>query len=86
MLRSPNGEDVAYIFYGSTPHNKKSGQGHSDISHLDIPHYALFTYNLIEKRLAAPIMANDFARFYDGQVLVFQATQGEATRIHPMQL
>lgn len=86
MLRSPNGEDVAYIFYGSTPHNGKSGQGHSDISHLDIPHYALFTYNLIEKRLAAPIMANGFARFYDGRVLVFQATQGEATRIHPMQL
>lgn len=69
MLRSPNGEDVLYVFY-------QPGSGH----------YALFTYNLIDKSLAAPIVANGYAMYPDGRVLVFQATKGEPTRMHPMQL
>lgn len=69
MLRSPNGEDVLYVFY-------QPGSGH----------YALFTYNLINKTLATPIVANGYARFPDGRVLVFQADRGEPTRVHPMQL
>jgi hypothetical protein len=69
MLRSPNGEDVLYVFY-------EPGTGH----------YALFTYNLIDKTLATPILANGYARFADGRMLVFQADRGEPTRTHPMQL
>jgi hypothetical protein len=69
MLRSPNGEDVLYVFY-------QPGLGH----------YALFTYNLIEKTLTAPILGNGYARFPDGRLLVFQSDGGEATRVHPMQL
>jgi MoxR-like ATPase len=69
MLRSPNGEDVLYVFY-------EPGSGH----------YALFTYNLIDKTLATPILANGYARFADGRMLVFQADRGEPTRTHPMQL
>jgi len=69
MLRSPNGEDVLYVFY-------QPGSGH----------YALFTYNLIDKTLATPIIANGYALYGDGKVLVFQAGQGEPTRVHPMQL
>lgn len=69
MLRSPNGEDVLYVFY-----EPASG------------HYALFTYNLIDKTLATPILANGYARFADGRMLVFQQDRGEATRTHPMQL
>jgi MoxR-like ATPase len=69
MLRSPNGEDVLYVFY-----EPSTG------------HYALFTYNLINKTLAAPIVANGYARFADGRVLVFQANDHEPTRTHPMQL
>lgn len=69
MLRSPNGEDVLYVFYQAT-----SG------------HYALFTYNLIDKSLAAPIVANGYALYADGKVLVFQVGPGEPTRVHPMQL
>jgi hypothetical protein len=69
MLKSPNGEDVLYVFY-------QPGTGH----------YALFTYNLIEKTLATPIVANGYARFPDGRILVFQADRGEPTRVHPMQL
>ena len=69
MVRSPNGEDVLYVFY-------QPGSGH----------YALFTYNLIDKSLAAPIVANGYARYADGKVLVFQAGPGEPTRVHPMQL
>ncbi|MCW7536566.1 DNA repair ATPase [Aquabacterium sp. A7-Y] len=68
-LRSPNGEDVLYVFY-------EPGSGH----------YALFTYNLIDKTLGAPIVANGYARFPDGRILVFQADRGEPTRVHPMQL
>lgn len=69
MLRSPNGEDVLYVFY-------QPGSGH----------YALFSYNLINKTLAAPIVANGYARFPDGRILVFAADRGEPTRVHPMQL
>jgi hypothetical protein len=69
MLRSPNGEDVLYVFY-------QPGSGH----------YALFTYNLINKTLSTPIVANGYARFPDGRVLVFQVDRGEPTRVHPMQL
>lgn len=68
-LRSPNGEDVLYVFY-------QPGSGH----------YALFSYNLIDKTLAAPIVANGYALHADGHVLVFQADRGEPTRVHPMQL
>lgn len=68
-LRSPNGEDVLYVFY-------QPERGH----------YALFSYNLIEKSLAAPIVCNGYARFADGRILVFQASDAEPTRIHPMQL
>uniref|UniRef100_UPI000D37CE1D DNA repair ATPase n=1 Tax=unclassified Variovorax TaxID=663243 RepID=UPI000D37CE1D len=69
MLRSPNGEDVAYIFYDPKPGR-----------------YALFTYNLIDKKLATPIIANGYARFADGRILVFHDNDGEPTRVHPMQL
>lgn len=69
MLRSPNGEDVLYVFYDAT-----------------LGQYALFTYNLIDKTLAAPIVANGYARYPDGRILVFQAERGEPSRVHPMQL
>ncbi|MED5617711.1 DNA repair ATPase [Ideonella sp. BN130291] len=69
MLRSPNGEDVLYVFY-------QPGTGC----------YALFTYNLIDKTLAAPILANGYARFPDGRILVSQLDRGEPARVHPMQL
>jgi hypothetical protein len=69
MLRSPNGEDVAYIFYDPKPGR-----------------YALFNYNLIDKKLAAPIIANGYARFADGRILVFHDNNGEPSRVHPMQL
>ncbi len=69
MLRSPNGEDVLYVFY-------QPGTGL----------YALFSYNLIEKTLSAPILCNGYARFDDGRFLVFQAEGPEPTRNHPMQM
>jgi hypothetical protein len=69
VLRSPNGEDVLYVFYDA-------GLGQ----------YALFTYNLINKTLASPIVANGYARYPDGRILVFQAERGEPSRVHPMQL
>lgn len=69
MVRSPNGEDVLYVFY-----DPSTGQ------------YALFTYNLINKALATPIVASGYARFPDGRILVFQAEGNEPSRVHPMQL
>jgi MoxR-like ATPase len=69
MLRSPNGEDVLYVFY-------QPGGGH----------YVLFTYNLINKTLAAPIVAHGYARFADGRMLVFLSDGDEPSRVHPMQL
>jgi hypothetical protein len=49
-------------------------------------HYVLFSYHLINKTLAAPIVAHGYARFPDGRVLVFLADGKEPTRVHPMQL
>lgn len=49
-------------------------------------HYVLFTYNLIDKALATPIVANGYALYPDGRLIVFQASEGEPTRVHPMQL
>lgn len=69
MQRSPNGEDVLYVFY-------QPGNGH----------YALCTYNLIDKTLATPILANGYALYPDGRVLVFLTGRDEPTRLHPMQL
>lgn len=80
MKRSPNGEDVAYIFYGTVPPPQGSP------ATLDAGCYAIFTYNLIEKSLAPPILADGYSTFPDGRMLVFQAARGEATRVHPMQL
>lgn len=48
--------------------------------------YVLFSYNLIEKTLASPIVAHGYARFADGKILVFQTEGDEPTRVHPMQL
>lgn len=49
-------------------------------------HYALFSYHLINKTLAAPIVANGYARFDDGRILVFLTAEDEPARVHPMQL
>ncbi len=80
MKRSPNGEDAAYIFYGTMPPPQGSP------ATLDAGSYAIFTYNLIDKSLAPPILADGYSAFPDGRMLVFQAARGEATRVHPMQL
>ena len=70
MRKSPNGEDVLYVFFQPTG-----------------GYYALFTYNLINKTLATPIVANGYARMADGRILVFQTDErNEPTRVHPMQL
>lgn len=69
MLKSPNGEDVLFVFY-------QPGGGR----------YVLFSYNLIDKRLAAPIVSNGYARFDDGRMLVMQAEGDDARRQHQMQL
>ena len=68
-VRSPNGEDVLYLFYSPV-----SGR------------YGLFTYNLINRTLGTPLLANGYARFEDGRVLVFQSENSDPTRNHPMQL
>mgnify|MGYP003583965460 CR=1 FL=1 len=69
MIRSPNGEDVLYIFYAAVAGN-----------------YALFTYNLIEKALKAPLFGHGYALAANGQMVLFSAEGSEPTRIHPMQI
>jgi len=68
-LRSPNGEDVLYVFY-----EPEEGR------------VALFTYNLIERRLQSPIFGHGYARRDDGQMVIFSADSDEPTRVHPMQV
>lgn len=69
LLRSPNGEDVLYVFYEEI-------EGRC----------ALFTYNLIERRLQAPIFAHGYSRHEDGRMVIFSADSDEPTRVHPMQV
>jgi len=68
-IRSPNGEDVLYVFY-----QPDSGSR------------ALFTYNLIERRLQTPLFGHGYARLEDGRFVVFASDSDEATRVHPMQI
>lgn len=69
IRRSPNGEDVLYIFYDGN-------EGR----------LALFNYNMIERTLANPILAQGYAVFEDGRMVVFESANSEATRVHPMQI
>jgi hypothetical protein len=68
-IRSPNGEDVLYVFY-----------------HPEQGRDALFTYNLIERRLQAPIFGHGYACGDDGRMVIFSADSEEPTRVHPMQV
>ena len=68
-IRSPNGEDVLYVF-----HEPVSGRN------------ALFTYNLIERSLQAPLLCHGYARLEDGRMVIFSAESAEPTRVHPMQV
>ncbi|RDZ26761.1 DNA repair ATPase [Lysobacter silvisoli] len=68
-VRSPNGEDVLYVFY-----EPQAGRS------------ALFTYNLIQRRLQTPVYAHGHARYDDGRMVIFVAESEEATRVHPMQV
>ncbi|MBD8526264.1 DNA repair ATPase [Pseudomarimonas arenosa] len=69
MIRSPNGEDVLYIFY-----EPEDGR------------FALFTYNLIERKLQPPLFGHGYARYDDGRIVLFSMQGSEATRVHPMQI
>ena len=69
MIRSPNGEDVLYIFY-----EPEDGR------------FALFTYNLIERKLQPPLFGHGYARYDDGRIVLFSMQGNEATRVHPMQI
>lgn len=68
-VRSPNGEDVLYVFYEPV-------QGR----------VALFTYNMIERRLQTPVFGHGYARLPDGRMVVFATESDEPTRVHPMQV
>ncbi|MGO1071062.1 DNA repair ATPase [Lysobacter sp. CA199] len=68
-IRSPNGEDVLYLFY-------EPEQGRT----------AMFTYNMIERRLQTPIFGHGYARLEDGRMVIFAAESDEPTRVHPMQV
>jgi hypothetical protein len=67
-LRSPNGEDVLYVYFRG-----RDGT------------YLLYTYNLIDKSVAAPIVCHGYSLFGDGRMVVMRAS-AEPTRVHPMQV
>jgi len=68
VIRSPNGEDVLYVFY--EPEQGIVG---------------LMAYNMIDKKLANPIVGHGYALDDKGNLIIFSA-ESEATRIHPMQI
>ncbi len=48
--------------------------------------YVLLTYNLINKSLEQPLLAQGYARYGDGRMMLFTAESDEPTRNHAMQL
>jgi len=67
-LRSPNGEDVLYVYVRGSDGT-----------------YLLYSYNLIDKAVAAPISCHGYSLFADGRMVVMRASV-EPTRVHPMQV
>jgi len=67
-LRSPNGEDVLYVYFRGSDGT-----------------YLLYSYNLIDKAVAAPIACHGYSLFADGRMVVMRASL-EPTRVHPMQV
>lgn len=67
-LRSPNGEDVLYVYFRGSDGT-----------------YLLYSYNLIDKAVAAPIACNGYSLFGDGRMVVMRSSS-EPTRVHPMQV
>ncbi|MBE2998864.1 DNA repair ATPase [Nocardiopsis sp. HNM0947] len=68
-VRSPNGEDVLYVF-----HSGEDGRS------------LLLSYNTIRKEVATPIVCHGYSLFDDGTMTVFRGSDGEPTRVHPMQV
>ena len=48
--------------------------------------YVLLPYNLIRKEVDNTIRCNGFSLFPDGRLIVFRRENGEATKVHPMQV
>ncbi|MCB1588207.1 MAG: DNA repair ATPase, partial [Xanthomonadales bacterium] len=48
--------------------------------------YALLPYNLIDRSIGSPLLANGYARFDDGRLLLFTPELDEPARLHTMQL
>ncbi|GAA2139346.1 DNA repair ATPase [Actinomadura napierensis] len=69
VVRSPNGEDVLYVF-----HSRADGRS------------LLLPYNVIRKRVAAPITCHGYSLFGDGTLVVLRALSAEPVRAHPMQV
>ncbi|HEX7843594.1 MAG TPA: DNA repair ATPase, partial [Kofleriaceae bacterium] len=67
-LRSPNGEDVLYVYFRGSDGT-----------------YLLYSYNLIDKAVAAPIACHGYSLFADGRMVVLRSSV-EPTRVHPMQV
>ncbi|MEV5612466.1 DNA repair ATPase [Streptomyces sp. NPDC052225] len=68
-VRSPNGEDVLFVFHGPGPCRT-----------------LLLAYNVLRKEFATPIACEGYALFDDGSLLVLRAGDGEAARVHPLQV
>ncbi|WP_339156745.1 DNA repair ATPase [Actinomadura luteofluorescens] len=69
VVRSPNGEDVLYVF-----HSREDGRS------------SLLPYNVIRKRVAAPITCHGYSLFDDGTLVVMRALSDEPSRVHPVQI
>ncbi|MFJ2031165.1 DNA repair ATPase [Streptosporangium sp. NPDC087985] len=46
----------------------------------------LLPYNVIRKQVSTPLSCHGYSLFDDGTLIVFRATSGEPTRVHPMQV
>ncbi len=48
--------------------------------------YLLYTYNLIEKAISAPVACRGYSLFADGRTVIMRNVSAEPTRVHPMQV
>lgn len=82
-VRSPNGEDVLYVFQDRTGRTDRTNN--PDSTDRAEGRTLLLPYNVIRKEAAPPLTGSGYAVFDDGTLLTLRAAP-EPARVHPLQL
>ncbi|MEU7281895.1 DNA repair ATPase [Streptomyces sp. NPDC045431] len=83
-VRSPNGEDVLYVFHERAERAESADR--ADSADRAGGRTLLLPYNLIRKEAAAPLTCRGHALFDDGTLVLLRPESGEPARVHPVRV